>query len=468
MAAPAAKEAKHMVTVLRGQSRAAQSTASSAVEAGRSARTLTLSIVWPHFAFSMLPFHMPDLHWSGLIKRATAWVRHMAFLDIGILAAPSCFVTSDQLPSKSVLTRFQVLHVTFWAVVMLFGAISSCSGNFAVSAHASNAWIFVFTLAHAVLLRSSLDMLTCVDSRFPDVDSYNDTLKANTTDTWKEVVGREFVGHLESYPDVSCDVRMRGLAICIVFCFALVFLAKYFGASVLSCAEPDCTNGLSNWLMCGDAPVFCQRSWRRQALFQWGPLLWLFLILLWCSSIATEGIKDSNSGHGEFVWWAVIIVLWFPFLMFVSFVIRVYCGLGPVDFITYPIVCVCAAVLSLIVYIAWVPPVMSDPDEVTTLPALGAFGLVLYGGLLPYGLYRRLLLGGVKDDPDDPKLRAHNAFLLNRFKPGCWDAEFRILGRKAALLFSAAILAGFPTVAIVTQICILSWSLLAQCRERPY
>jgi hypothetical protein len=102
------------------------------------------------------------------------------------------------------------------------------------------------------------------------------------------------------------------------------------------------------------------------------------------------------------------------------------------------------------------------------LPALGLAGTLLYGLLLPAFLYKKLAKAAGQHCLDSPACRGRYGFLYDRFKPGKWGAEFRILSRKTMLLFATTLLAEYPYPCIAAQIAIVTWSMFKQWQEHPY
>ena len=88
--------------------------------------------------------------------------------------------------------------------------------------------------------------------------------------------------------------------------------------------------------------------------------------------------------------------------------------------------------------------------------------------MIPAFLYKKLANAASQHRLDNSDCRGHYGFLYDRFKPRKWGAEFRILSRKTTLLFATTLLAEHSYPCIVTQLVIISWSMLKQCQEHPY
>eukprot|EP01047_Picozoa_sp_COSAG01_P007963 COSAG01_NODE_308_length_19148_cov_13.076697_6_plen_1036_part_00 len=170
----------------------------------QSTRMLVISIVWPHFTFSLLPLTLPHITWPTVITSVVNSIRTVAFLDIGSYFGMECFFDADA--TSAMLGHFVTLHAAFWLILFLF-AIGRCCGKCVenrklYSQRAVNASVFTFMMMHPMLLLSSLKLWHCAPNR--------DLLEKQTRFSNIETDGSvlpSHAGHLYAYPDVACDTR---------------------------------------------------------------------------------------------------------------------------------------------------------------------------------------------------------------------------------------------------------------------
>eukprot|EP01047_Picozoa_sp_COSAG01_P024689 COSAG01_NODE_1533_length_9989_cov_8.225581_1_plen_1653_part_00 len=180
------------------------SIARTATAMHRSVHTLVASIVWPHFTFSLLPLMLPHMHWPGIVHDIAKWARSLAFLNIGVLQNPEC-LNDGADSTKKALTRLGLSHAGFWLVVALFTVVffgGKLTAHSMWSQRAVNATVFAFMLAHALLLRSCLGVLHCVEN-VPSTDA--SSLFSNSSDT--------NLGRIFTDPDTACDMRTTWLLV---------------------------------------------------------------------------------------------------------------------------------------------------------------------------------------------------------------------------------------------------------------
>ena len=187
----------------------------------RSAHTLVASIVWPHFSFSLLPIMVPTMNWPTLITDVGKWLHSIAFLDMAVFANPECF-NADADSAQNTLSRLGLSHGGFWIVLIAY-ALVLCSGKCTsqskrLSQRAVNATVFAFVLGHALLLRSCLGLLHCVENTSSDING-NNTFSAYAHSTLS--------AHLQTDPDTACDLRTTWLLVTIMVALTIsVFITN--------------------------------------------------------------------------------------------------------------------------------------------------------------------------------------------------------------------------------------------------
>lgn len=382
----------------------------------RSVSTLVASIVWPHFTFSMLPLTLPHMSWPRIVTDTVQMFRSLAFLDLASFASsltvPEC-INSTAEPAKQVLLRMGVSHGAFWGVLGAF-ALVRCASKLSgkrkqFSQRAVNAGVVTFFMAHAILLKTSLEAVHCTGLGNNGVENLS-------------------VGHIQSRPDVACDVRATTICVLLVVTYGImqkvIRSRAYIDRQV---REELGETGLGRF--------YPSSEYRRR-----------FDAL---SSELDSGCIDSNTGRQH--------------------VICMTCG------------CVGASTCSICQFLCLVPvlfvcvmSVVFNPDDTVSASAYwlsiaGTCGILVYGVMMPMHLVQMLEYNiNLRDRLDDPDFRARYGYLISRFKPGKWTSELRILSRKTIMLLVVALFSELPTVALLAQIVTLTWATWRQCREHPF
>eukprot|EP01047_Picozoa_sp_COSAG01_P010465 COSAG01_NODE_442_length_17020_cov_26.699622_10_plen_1296_part_00 len=452
-----AGQAKQTQQAIAMQSRAAAGSnsrsavpSSTVITMGRSAQTLVASIVWPHFTYSLLPLMLPNMHWPYFVTDTVKWFRSLAFLDVGIFAEPGCFNSGASSANKA-LTRLGLSHGGFWLVIAGFTFVR-CAGKcteqrLKISQRAVNAAVFAFLLAHALLLRSCLVVMHCVENKSNDY-----LLKMDEKRRSGPLGNDTAVGRLQSDPDTACDLRTTWLLIWLMLALLITLFAST--ANVASLVK-----------------YRARRSARRAA-----PV----------PALATSVTVPIGVASGQ------------PMLintMAGQMQVVVPQGFGPGMVFQVPLpapdlrqlkaqlatkraqsVKRCA---SAVKGCAWLPAMIqllrllcSPEDSLSAaeylLPAFGTIGTIVYGCILPLVLHY-LVQKNINDGRlDDPDFRARYGYLISRFKHGKWGSEFRILSRKTALLLVTTILAEYAFLVAPAQLITLGWAFYKQWKERPF
>ena len=398
----------------------------------RSADRLAISIVWPHFAFSMLPLTLPHVSWPRVVTDVADMFRSLAFLDVASLVAPECVVATTDSAHKALLS-LGVSQGGFWCVHLVFSLVHFATGTITkrqdLSQRAVNAQVFVFFMAHALLLKSSLGALDCVG----DFDVGNSLSN-----------GTAWVGYIRSSPATACDARATVAGVL----FALFAACGQIGDRVTRYIKRQVKEeqGLSTW------QVNCHCCYPK-------------------SEVNFTARFDALVEEAELQ--PVVISKVLPCVKLGI------CKILPWDQISEGLpgmsgATVCGSLggflgaLVLLVYM-----VVARADAVSApaywLSFAGTCGLAMYGIWVPTTYLHELQwnIEGV-DRLHEPDFRERYGYLISRFKPGKWISEFRILGRKTALLFIAAIFAERPGIAIPAQVATLTWALWRHIREHPF
>eukprot|EP01047_Picozoa_sp_COSAG01_P033046 COSAG01_NODE_2415_length_7736_cov_42.301034_6_plen_1217_part_00 len=444
-----AKQTQQAVAMQSPAAAGANSDALASTMMSRSAHTLVASVVWPHFTYSLLPLMLPNMHWPSVVTDTVKWFRSLAFLDIGIFVEPGCFNSGADSANKA-LTRLGLAHGGFWLVLAGF-ALVRCAGKCTeqhskISQRAVNAAVFAFLLAHALLLRSCLAVMHCVESS-SNIDHLSPASQHKKPS--------KFVGHLQSDPDTACDLRTTVLLVSLM----MVLLITIFGskAAVTSLVE-----------------YRARRSARRAATV---PALAMSVTVPVGVASGQPMLINTMAGQIQVV---------------------VPQGLGPGMVFQVPlpapdqsrleaqlakkkapiVKCICIMSGCTWLYCTWlcgyeilsllVKPEGSLSAAEHQLPAFGTIGTIVYGFILPL-LLHRVIRKNVDDGRlDDPDFRARYGYLINRFKPGKWGSEFRILSRKTVLLLVTIILSEYSFLVAPAQLVTLGWAFYKQWKERPF
>eukprot|EP01047_Picozoa_sp_COSAG01_P018076 COSAG01_NODE_973_length_12368_cov_12.435732_2_plen_1763_part_00 len=354
---------------------------------------------------------------------------------------------------------FVVAEVLLWAMALLFnlpwwvlaintgvGALAAISmstyswldtdassinaareGAQTVANHGINAALLLFLVSHAMILRSSAELVHCVGFATDD----------------------DFVGHLASDTNVRCS----GATTWVLFVYAIGAVAVAFVGHVCHIFE-DMMNHDNQ----GGTPEEVLDTWSFRLIVQ--PLLGIPLFGIYGSIEGSSleviygyyvGIKVVCLAIPAFLLLIVLFVniIWYPFTK-EPFFDQVWSetfwenfdGMGR-------------------------PPVTSYA-EALALPLLGAYGIYLYGVAVPCKLFETLQAAHTADRQMGAACRHRYGFLYLRFEPGHWHAEFVLLARRSALLLISVFLGGSSRVAIGCQLVVLAPALCYQCHYKPF
>jgi hypothetical protein len=376
--------------------------ATEAAHVARQVHALVASIVWPHISFSLLPLLLPNIRWPAFISRVAAWARSLAFLDAGQLTRPECFAAKSSSAAQKKLTRFCTSHGAFWILLLLYVTYAAAKGRgtktnrSTVWSRAVNASVWAFALLHAMLLRSCLNTLHCIDEGLTD----------------------SHLGHLAAETAVNCDQRGSWLMFTVLVSITLAVLAW----SCIVRWQPDDWTNVKTWVRSTSENV-----WKD------------------CSVFSSRNFSSGTTAAQR---------------------ASVYCGILACSGF-FGALCLLVAML--------ISPEPSLGRSEYALTLLGAVGILVYGIIIPWVLYRQLSSAAEAQILHSPKVRNRYGYLTTRFKKcsrdpanPAWVAEFRILGRKSALLVVSTIFAEYPYAVIPAQLLILGYALWKQYTETPF